>query len=68
MDYEVLHQKKTTTSEGRFLIPLAIAFIAAIMCSAIFFFELQLHKNIKNSVAERLRESSATVDVQAHEK
>ncbi|WP_462182364.1 ATP-binding protein [Pseudoalteromonas gelatinilytica] len=67
MDYEVLHQKKATTSEGRFLVPLAIAFIGAIMCSAIFFFELQLHKNIHNSVAERLRESSATVDVQIHE-
>ena len=51
MDYEVLHQKKATTSEGRFLVPLAIAFIGAIMCSAIFFFELQLHKNINNSVA-----------------
>ncbi|KTG21345.1 hypothetical protein AUR67_07110 [Pseudoalteromonas sp. XI10] len=68
MNSGALYPKKTTSTEGRFLLPLAIFFITVIFCSAIFFFELQLHKNINNNVAERLHEASATIDVQVHEK
>ncbi|WOC28164.1 ATP-binding protein [Pseudoalteromonas sp. N1230-9] len=67
MDYSVLHKTAKATSEGRYLLPLAVLFIVAILCFAIFFFELQLSKNIDNSIEEKLRESSTAINSQVQE-